>query len=145
MTLDGLITQINAARYVRNDDNEALKILKAFSASRQSQPKQRPTMPTFNFGSRTSLTELRPRHLLMVEEHGHQEHYDRDALRDYFLTNYHRMFGPLRKSKALEVPSDRLRKEMIVEQFLELIEMRRSEYAEERAEIEGAAAYRDSR
>jgi hypothetical protein len=140
VTLNKLVDQLNDARYDRGDDSEAMKILKAFSASRRSQPKQRPTMPTFNFGPRTSLTELRPRHLLFVEEIGIAEHYDRDALRDHFLTNYRRMFGTIRKSKALEVPSDRLRKEMIVEQLLELIEMRRSEYAEERA-----AAYRDSK
>lgn len=38
----------------------------------------------------------------MVEEYGHQREYDRDALRDYFLDNWYRLFGPLRKSKALE-------------------------------------------
>jgi hypothetical protein len=27
-------------------------------------------MPVFNFGKRTELRELRPRHLLMVEEYG---------------------------------------------------------------------------
>jgi hypothetical protein len=33
-------------------------------------PPERPVMPTFNFGPRKSLPELRPRHLLLVEEYG---------------------------------------------------------------------------
>ena len=76
-------------------------------------------MPSFNFGSRKELTELRPRHLCMVEEHGFEEDgYDRDALGEYFLANWSRLFGPLRKSKALEVPSDQLRKELMISRLL---------------------------
>jgi hypothetical protein len=56
--------------------------------------------------------------------------YDRDSLREYFLANWHRLFGALRKSKALEVPSDQLRKELMVSRLLDLIE---GEYAQERA------------
>jgi hypothetical protein len=43
-------------------------------------PRQRPTMPAFDWGPRKALTELRPRHLHMVEEHGFRRDYDRDAL-----------------------------------------------------------------
>jgi hypothetical protein len=59
--------------------------------------------------------------------------YDRNALGEYFLANWYRLFGPLRKSKALEVPSDQFRKELMVSRLLDLIEGRRAEYAEERA------------
>jgi hypothetical protein len=90
-------------------------------------------MPAFNFGKRTELRELRPRHLLMVEEYGIAETYDRKALGDYFLENWNRLFGTLRRSKAMEVPSDRLRKILMVDRLLTLIEMRRAEYAAVRA------------
>jgi hypothetical protein len=89
-------------------------------------------MPAFNFGPRTELTELRPQHLHMVEEYGFRRDYDRDALAEYFLANWYRLFGALRKSKALEVPSDSLRKAIMVSRLLDLIEMRREEYAAER-------------
>jgi hypothetical protein len=92
-----------------------------------------PQMPPFD-RKRQSLMHLRPRHLVMVEEHGFEEHgYNRDDLREYFLANWNRLFGTLRKSKALAVPSDTLRKEIMVHQLLDLIEMRRDEYAVERA------------
>jgi hypothetical protein len=73
-----------------------------------------------------------PRHLHMVEEYGFRSDYDRDALGEYFLANWYRLFGPLRESKALEVPSDQIRKELMVSRLLDLIEMR-AEYATERA------------
>jgi hypothetical protein len=92
------------------------------------------------------LTELRPRHLLMVEEHGFEQHgYDRNALGEYFLANWYRLFGALRKSKALEVPSDKLRKELMVSILLDLIEGRRAEYAEERAQDHSNLARPDVR
>jgi hypothetical protein len=77
--------------------------------------------------------ELRPRHLLMVEEYGVAETYNRDELGQYFLTNWNRLFGTLRRSKALEVPSDQLRKEIMISRLLDLIEMRGAEYADERS------------
>jgi hypothetical protein len=77
--------------------------------------------------------QLRDWHLHMVEEYGFRPEYNRDELRKYFLTNYHRLFGPLRKSKAMEVPSDQLRKGLMIARLLDLIEMRRAEYAAERA------------
>jgi hypothetical protein len=68
-----------------------------------------------------------------MEECGFRHEYDRDALREYFLAHWNRLFGPLRRSKAREVPSDQLRKELMVSRLLDLIEMRRAEYAAERA------------
>jgi hypothetical protein len=91
-----------------------------------------PEMPPFD-RKRRSRMHLRPRHLLMVEEHGIRDEYDRDALAEYFTANWYRLFGALRKSKAHEVPSDALRKSIMIYWLLDLIEMRRDEYAAERA------------
>ena len=90
-------------------------------------------MPAFDWRPRKSLNELRPRHLHMVEEYGIAETYDRDALADHFMANWYRLFGPLRRSKAREVPSDQIRKGLMISRLLDLVEMRRSEYAAERA------------
>jgi hypothetical protein len=117
---------------IRGDDDAGLMALRRFVRARSKQVKPRPKMHTFNM-PRKHFMQLRDRHLHMVEEYGFQREYNRDELRKYFLANYQRLFGMLRKSKALEVPSDQLRKELMVEQLLELIEMRRAEYAEERA------------
>jgi hypothetical protein len=119
----------------RNDEEAGRMALRRFVRARSKQIKPRPKMPTFNFGGRKEFTELRPRHLLMVEEHGFgpDTEYNRDELRAYFLENWNRLFGTLRKSKAKEVPSDQIRKEIMVTRLLELIEMRRAEYADERS------------
>ena len=52
---------------------------------------------------------------------------------EYFSSNWYRLFGALRKSKAHEVPSDALRKLIMNHWLLDLIEIRRDEYAAERA------------
>jgi hypothetical protein len=116
------------------NDHARSEILARNKAERAHLPRQWPTMPPFNNAPRESMMELRPRHLLMVEEHGHQKHgYNRKALGDYFLQNYNRLFGTIRKSKAREVPSDQFRKELIIHRLLDLIELRREEYKNERA------------
>jgi hypothetical protein len=132
MTIEQLFTQIDIAR--QHSDEAADLVLRRFIRGRSHLPRPRPEMPTSNFGPRKELTELRPRHLLMVEEYGVAETYNRHELGQYFLTNWNRLFGTLRRSKAMEVPSDQLRKEMMVSRLLDLIEMRRSEYADERSE-----------
>jgi hypothetical protein len=109
-----------------------LAAMERFKASLARLPREWPTMPAFDLGPRKAQTELRPRHLHMVEEYGFRSDYDRDALGEYFLANWYRLFGPLRESKALEVPSDQIRKELMVSRLLDLIEMR-AEYATERA------------
>jgi hypothetical protein len=126
-------------------DERRSAIMQQRAAARANIPKVRPVMPPFNFGPRESLTELRPRHLCMVEEHGCERHgYDRDALGDYFLANWYRLFGPLRRSKAVEVPSDQFRKEVMVSRLLNLIEMT-AEYAAERSGlIQANAAFRNA-
>jgi hypothetical protein len=80
-----------------------------------------------------SLMHLRPRHLSMVEEQGIRAGYDREALAEYFTAHGYRLFGALQKSNALEVPSDALRKSIMIHWLPDLIEMRRDEYAAERA------------
>jgi hypothetical protein len=115
------------------DSAARMEILARNKAERAHLPKHWPTMPTINFGPRETFDELRPRHLSFVEEFGFPREYDRDAVREYFLTNWYRLFGALRRSKALEVPSDQLRKEVMIARLLSLIELRRQEYKNERA------------
>jgi hypothetical protein len=128
-TIEQLFAQIDIARQI---GKEAIGVtLKRSIKSRAKLPRTRPQMPAFG-RRRESFTQLRDRHLLTVEEHGVAEHYDRNDLHAYFLTNWNRLFGAPRKSGALEVPSDDLRKEIMACQLLGLVEMRREEYAEER-------------
>jgi len=61
-----------------------LDVLERHKAASAHLPRQRPTMPTFDWGPRKALTELRPRHLHMVEEYGFRRDYDRDVLGEYF-------------------------------------------------------------
>ncbi len=77
--------------------------------------------------------ELRPRHLLFVEELGVAENFDRDAVREWMLANYNFLFGAIRYRKADEVPSDSLRKLIMITRLLNMVETRRDEYAAERA------------
>jgi hypothetical protein len=103
-------------------------------ARRKAEPRQWETMPSMERGRRKSIMDLTIKHLLQVEENGFQKDgYDRNALGEFFLANHDRLFGPIRKSKAREVPSDQFRKERIVHRLLDLIEGRRQEYANERA------------
>jgi hypothetical protein len=88
-----------------------------------------PIMPSFNFGKRDSLMELRPRHLTQVEEIGVREHYVRSAMQDYMEANYDRLFGPLRRPKSRETPIDAFRKRLMIFRLLDLIELRREEIA----------------
>jgi hypothetical protein len=94
-----------------------------------------PEMQAFNFGSRQSLYELRPSALHMVEEYGFVTEPTLDVLRDYFLANYNKIFGRFRRRGDPEVPSDALKKQILVERLIGLIGQRRKEYAAERAHI----------
>jgi hypothetical protein len=64
---------------------DRLAVMERFKATRAHLPREWPTMPTFDWGPRKALTELRPRHLHMVEGCGFRREYDRDALGKYFL------------------------------------------------------------
>jgi hypothetical protein len=132
MSIEQLFTQIDIARQHGGDESAAL-VLRRFIRGRSHLPRPRPVMPTFNFGPRKEFTELRPRHLHVVEEYGIAETYNRNELGQYFVTNWNRLFGTLRRSEAMEVPSDLGRKERMISRLLNLIEMRRDEYSAERA------------
>jgi hypothetical protein len=125
-----LIAEINAAP----TDEARSKIFQRLRAEREKlPPRPLPTMPLFNNGKRKEFTELRPKHLHMVEEYGFEEHgYDRSATREYFVENYDKLFGRLRR-KGQEVPSDDFRKYLMVFELMLLIDGRRAEYAMERA------------
>jgi hypothetical protein len=134
MTLKDAITQFIAA----NDPAEPQLVLleRALNAP-PSKDRQRPQMVAFD-RKRRSLMHLRPRHLVWVEELGIREHYNRSDMHDFMLENYNTLFGPLRRPKSKEVPSDRFRKSWMIGNLLDLVEARR-------AEIEQEAAYRDSK
>jgi hypothetical protein len=123
--------QLDDARS-RNDDEAGLMALRRFVRARSKQVKPRPEMETFNC-PREHFMQLRDRHLHMVEEYGFGPTYNRRELGEFFLANWNRLFGTLRKSKALEVSSDQIRKRLMIARLLDLIEMRRAEYADERA------------
>ncbi len=91
-----------------------------------------PEMPPFT-KKRESLMQLRPRHLLWVEELGIRENYDRADMHEYMLTNWNFLFGTLRRSKSRETPMDAFRKSWMVSQLLDLVDARRDEYAKERS------------
>lgn len=88
----------------------------------------RPTMPPFD-RVRRDFMQLMPRHLEWVEEIGIRPDFDRQEMYDWFMANYDRLFGPLRRPKAKAVPSDVLRQGIIVSRLLSLIELRREEIA----------------
>jgi hypothetical protein len=116
----------------RGDDEAARMALRRFARARSKQVKPRPVMETSNM-PRKHFMQLRDRHLHMVEEHGFGPTYNRRELGEFLPYELESAVGTLRKSKALEVESDRLRKSLMVGRLLDLIEMRRAEYADERA------------
>jgi hypothetical protein len=129
MTLKHALTQFIATNDLAAQQLElAERILNSPKPEMRAHP-----MQTFNFGKRTSLMELRPRHLVWVEEIGVSEHYDRSEMHDYMMENYDRLFGPLRRPKSKAVPSDFLRKSWMISELLDLAETRRDEYAAERS------------
>jgi hypothetical protein len=91
-----------------------------------------PVMPSFR-RRREHFTQLRDRHLIWVEELGSsKEPYDREYWRDYFMSNWNRLFPLLRRRKVDEVPSDQFRKSCMISELLDLVEMRRAELADRR-------------
>jgi hypothetical protein len=116
----------------RGDDEAARMALRRFARARSKQVKPRPVMETSNM-PRKHFMQLRDRHLHMVEEHGFGPTYNRRELGEFLPYELESAVGTLRKRKALEVESDRLRKSLMVGRLLDLIEMRRAEYADERA------------
>jgi hypothetical protein len=119
--------QLDDARS-RNDDEAGRMALRRFSRARSKQVKPRPKMPAFHT-PRTHLIQLNNKHLNVIRDYGCEETYDRREVEAYFMANYRKLFGSIRRSRAKEVPSDRLRKSLLITQLLNLIELRREENA----------------
>jgi hypothetical protein len=73
---------------------------------------------------RTSLTELRHRHLEKIDRIAKRAHYDRADYQEYLFENYDRLFGALRGSKAKEVPSDQIPRYWMVGLLLDRVDAR---------------------
>jgi hypothetical protein len=71
--------------------------------------------------------QLRDRHLEWINELGHREKYDRSDMHGYMMAHYDSMFGPLRRPRRNGVPSDELRKAIMVSSLLDLVDTRREE------------------
>ena len=81
---------------------------------------------------RTSLMQLRPRHLDKIEILAKRRHYHRADQHDFMLEHYDMLFGGLRP-KAKQVPSDELRKSLMILSLLDLVDERRDEIEEDDA------------
>ncbi len=75
---------------------------------------------------RTSLMQLRPHHLATVEHIAKRKHYNRATQHDFMLESWDRIFGGLR-IKSKRVPSDELRKSLMIMSLLDLVDERREE------------------
>jgi hypothetical protein len=71
--------------------------------------------------------QLNNRHLGWIDDLGRREKYNRSNMHDLMLERYDSMFGPLRRPKRNAVPSDELRKGILVSGLLDLIGTRREE------------------
>jgi hypothetical protein len=132
-TLEALADNFNKA----NDQTERLQALKSFISSRASLPKapRGYAMTNVEFYSeldgsrkakRTSLMQLRHRHLEKIDRVARRPHFDRASDQEYMTANYDRLFGPLRR-KNKETPFDQSwRKPMVVSLLLNRIEERRA-------------------
>lgn len=139
MTLDGLIAQINAARYDRDNDVEALEMLKHFIASRPKTPAHIPPLYPPRWAKRESLMELRWKHLDHVDDMASRE-FDRAETFRILRNNYEHFYGRLRKLRRDEVPSDEQRKDRIVNAILDIVEARRAQILQEEEDAAYAAS-----
>ena len=110
----------------RGDDEAGRMALRRFARARSKRPKQFPKMPPYH-SPRTSLMQLRDRHLEWIDDLGHREKYNRSNMHGYMMEHYDSMFGPLRRPKRNAVSSDELRKSFVVSDLLDLVETRREE------------------
>jgi hypothetical protein len=81
---------------------------------------------------RTSLMQLRPRHIEKVDRIARRTNFNRGIMHEFLLENYDRLFGALRP-KAKQVPSDELRKSLMILNLLDLVQARRDEIEEDDA------------
>ena len=116
--------QVDLARQTGDDTD---LIFRRYIRAKAFEPKKRPKMPAFHT-PRTHLMQLNNRHLDVIRDYGCEDIYDRREVETYFMANYNKLFGSIR-SKAKEVPSDEIRRSLLVTQLLNLIELRREENA----------------
>jgi hypothetical protein len=117
--------QLDDARS-RGDDEAGRMALRRFARARANRPKQWPKMPPYH-SPRESLMQLRDGHLKWIDDLGHREKYNRSNMHIYMMEHYDSTFGPLRRPKRNAVPSDQLRKSLMVSSLLDLVETRREE------------------
>lgn len=110
----------------RGDDEAGRMALRRFSRARSKQIKPRPVMPHPD-KKRASLMELRPRHLATAEHIARRKHYDRRSQHEFMMLKWNSIFGGGLRSKAKTVPSDELRKSLMVSGILDIVEMRREQ------------------
>ena len=82
---------------------------------------------------RASLMALRHSHLEKVDHIARRANFDRAIMHEFLLENYDRLFGPLRWPKAKQVPSDELRKSLMILNLLDLVQARRDEIEDDDA------------
>jgi hypothetical protein len=82
---------------------------------------------------RTSLMQLRPRHLATVEHIAKRKHYNSIDQHDFMLENYNRIFGAPLRPASKAVPSDELRKSLMIFRLLSMVQERRDEIEEDNA------------
>jgi hypothetical protein len=87
--------------------------------------------------ARRTFMQLMPRHLQWVEKlsirpigNGKpgRPGYDRNAMLSFYTEKYDQYFGCLRGSKAKGVPSDELRKFLMISQLLDIVDGQRAGY-----------------
>ena len=88
---------------------------------------------------RESLMELRWRHLDHVDSMA-RGNASRAELRKTLCNNFEHFFGPLRRRRTDEVPSDKLRQNFMVFAILDLVDERRAELLAEEEEAAYAAS-----
>ena len=75
---------------------------------------------------RESLCQLRWKHLQHVDSMACDPDYNRSELHDKLLGNFDYFFGRLRRRRRDEVPSDQLRRCLMVSQILDQVDARRA-------------------
>jgi hypothetical protein len=82
---------------------------------------------------RTSLLQLCPRHLATVEHIAKRKNYHAASQHDFMLENYNQIFGAPLMPASKAVPSDQLRKSLMILRMLSMVEERRDEIEENEA------------
>jgi hypothetical protein len=71
--------------------------------------------------------QLRPHHLATVEHIAKRKHYHRSSQHAFMMENWNTIFGGDLRIKSKRVPSDELRKSLMLCSLLDLVDKRREE------------------